>query len=179
MSGTFGPAARARTAKPTDDVAAEPAIAQDVVADETEEVATVERDIALDMVRRGFYAAPVLLIVAGLGWGWDGVTSAAYGLALVFANFLLAAGLLGWAAKKGPNVLMAVAFGGFVLRMGLLVLAVQLVKDQAWIDAVPLGITILVAYLGLLFWETRFVSASLAFPGLKPHAGQQPRSKGA
>jgi hypothetical protein len=63
---------------------------------------------------------------------------------------------------------MAVAFGGFVLRMGLLVLAVQLVKDQAWVDAVPLGITILVAYLGLLFWETRFVSASLAFPGLKP-----------
>jgi hypothetical protein len=25
-----------------------------------------------------------------------------------------------------------------------------------------------VASLGLLFWETRYVSASLAFPGLKP-----------
>ena len=97
----------------------------------------------------------------------------------MFANFLIAAGLLGWAAKKGPNVLMGVAFGGFVLRMGLLVLAVQLVKDQAWIDLLPLGITILVTHLGLLFWETRYVSASLAFPGLKPDAGQQTRSKGA
>lgn len=146
---------------------------------ETAETAMVERDIALDMVRRGLYVAPVLLIAAGIGWGWAGVASSAYGLTLVFANFLLAAGLLGWAAKKGPNVLMAVAFGGFVLRMGLLVLAVQLVKDQAWVDTVPLGVTILVAYLGLLFWETRFVSASLAFPGLKPTAGFKPRSKGA
>jgi len=32
---------------------------------------------------------------------------------------------------------------------------------------------LLVTYLGLLFWETRYVSASLAFPGLKP------RTKGA
>lgn len=151
----------------------------DDATDETEEVAMVERDIALDMVRRGLYAAPLLLVIAGIGWGWNGVASSAYGLVLVFANFLLAAGLLGWAAKKGPNVLMAVAFGGFVLRMGLLVLAVQLVKDQAWVDPLPLGITILVAYLGLLFWETRFVSASLAFPGLKPNAGYHPRSKGA
>lgn len=133
----------------------------------------VEREIALDMVRRGLYASPVLLVIAAIGWGWSGLASAAYGLALVFANFLLAAGMLGWAAKRGPNVLMATAFGGFVLRMGLLVLAVQLVKDQAWVDTVPLGVTILVTYLGLLFWETRFVSASLAFPGLKP------RTKGA
>lgn len=147
--------------------------------EESAETAMVERDIALDMVRRGVYVAPVLLVAAGIGWGWAGVASSAYGLALVFANFLIAAGLLGWAAKKGPNVLMAVAFGGFVLRMGLLVLAVQLVKDQAWVDPLPLGITILVAYLGLLFWETRFVSASLAFPGLKPKAGYTPRSKGA
>lgn len=167
MSGTWGPA---RHASPAAEVEA---------ADHSEPIAMVERDIALDMVRRGVYAAPVLLIAAGIGWGWVGVSSAAYGLALVFANFLLAAGLLGWAAKKGPNVLMGAAFGGFVLRMGLLVLAVQLVKDQAWIDIVPLGITILVAYLGLLFWETRFVSASLAFPGLKPNAGFKPRSKGA
>ena len=27
---------------------------------------------------------------------------------------------------------------------------------------------LIVTHLGLLFWETRFVSATLAFPGLKP-----------
>ena len=33
---------------------------------------------------------------------------------------------------------------------------------------VPFGVTIIVTHLGLLFWETRYVSASLAFPALKP-----------
>ena len=28
--------------------------------------------------------------------------------------------------------------------------------------------TLIVAHLALLLWETRYVSASLAFPGLKP-----------
>jgi len=31
-----------------------------------------------------------------------------------------------------------------------------------------LGITLIVAHLGLLFWEMRYVSLSLAHPGLKP-----------
>jgi len=33
---------------------------------------------------------------------------------------------------------------------------------------VPLALTIGVTHLGLLIWETRYVSASLAYPGLKP-----------
>jgi hypothetical protein len=33
---------------------------------------------------------------------------------------------------------------------------------------VPLALTILVTHLGLLAWETRYVSATLAYPGLKP-----------
>jgi hypothetical protein len=45
------------------------------------------------------------------------------------------------------------------------------VRDQPWVEFVPLGITVLVSHLGLLFWETRYVSASLAFPGLKPRKG--------
>ena len=178
MSGTWGPGRRVAKGPEAGDLI-EATVADDEAPEAPEEVVMVEREIALDMVRRGVYVAPVILAAAGIGGGWGGVASAAYGLALVLANFLIAAGLLGWAAKKGPSLLMAAAFGGFVLRMGLLVLAVQLVKDQAWLEPLPLGITILAAYLGLLFWETRFVSASLAFPGLKPHAGPKSRSKGA
>ena len=33
---------------------------------------------------------------------------------------------------------------------------------------VPLGITIIVSHLGLLIWETRYVSLSLAYPGIGP-----------
>ena len=35
---------------------------------------------------------------------------------------------------------------------------------------VPLGLTIVLTHLGLLTWETRHISNSLAFPGLKPVA---------
>lgn len=128
----------------------------------------VERELAFDMVRHGLWAAPAFLLFGAVGWGWDGLLSALFALALVFANFLAAAALLGWAAKKGPNVLMATAFGGFAVRMGLIALALWAVADQPWVADWPLGLTLLVAYLGLLFWETRYVSASLAYPGLKP-----------
>ena len=134
----------------------------------TEPVPEVEQQLALDMVKHGVWVAPAFLIFGAIGWGWDGVASAAFALGLVFANFLAAAASLGWAAKKGPNVLMATAFVGFAVRMGLVALALWAVSDQAWVADWPLGVTLLVAYLGLLFWETRFVSASLAFPGLKP-----------
>jgi hypothetical protein len=63
---------------------------------------------------------------------------------------------------------MATAMGGFLVRMALIVLAVQAVKGQAWVEVVPLGITIVVTHLGLLIMESRHVSASLAYPALKP-----------
>jgi hypothetical protein len=46
--------------------------------------------------------------------------------------------------------------------------AVLLVKDAGWVEPLALGLTLVVAHLGLLFWELRYVSISLAHPGLKP-----------
>ena len=42
------------------------------------------------------------------------------------------------------------------------------VKDQPWIDLPALAVAVLVTHLGLLFWETRYVSANLAYPSHKP-----------
>ena len=47
------------------------------------------------------------------------------------------------------------------------------VRNAAWVDLLALGLTLVVTHLGLLFWETRYVSASLAFPGLKPTAAKE------
>ena len=63
---------------------------------------------------------------------------------------------------------MGAVLGGYILRLGLLAAAVLLVRDAAWVEPVPLGLTVVVTHLGLLVWETRYVSASLAFPVLKP-----------
>ena len=54
------------------------------------------------------------------------------------------------------------------MRIGLLFLIVLLLQDLDWIHLTSLGLTLVVTHLGLLFWELRYVSASLAHPGLKP-----------
>lgn len=127
-----------------------------------------ERQVARDIVRRGLLVLPAALVLGALGWGSAGVASVAFALGLVLANFALAAALLGWAARISLGLLMGVSLFGFIVRLALIAGAVLLVKDQPWVEPVPLGVTLVVAHLGLLFWETKFVSASLAFPGLKP-----------
>ena len=44
------------------------------------------------------------------------------------------------------------------------------------VEFIPLGLTIIVAHLGLLFWEMRYVSLSLAYPGLKPKKQSKDKS---
>ena len=129
----------------------------------------VEQNIARDMVRRALPVAPVLVIACGVVWGWAGAASSAYAIVLVLLNFVLAASLLAWSARISLGLMMGVALFGYLIRLALIFAAVVLVKDASWVSLVPLGLTIIVTHLGLLFWETRFVSASLAFPGLKPH----------
>jgi hypothetical protein len=64
--------------------------------------------------------------------------------------------------------MMAATLFGYVLRLGLIALAVMLVRNETWVDLMALGLTLIVMHLGLLFWEMRYVSATLAFPGLRP-----------
>jgi hypothetical protein len=127
-----------------------------------------ERRIALDLVRHGVYVAPAVILVAFLLRGGDGAWSAAIGLALALANFLATAAGLSWAARRSPNLLMAAAFAGFAVRMGV-VLGVMLLADAlfGWVDVIVLGLTLFVTHLGLLFWEIRSVSLTLAVPGLR------------
>jgi hypothetical protein len=46
------------------------------------------------------------------------------------------------------------------------------VKELDIVDWPVFCITLVVAYFGLLVWETRSVSVSLASPGLKPRPGR-------
>ena len=130
--------------------------------------AAVEQAVATDMVRRALPALPVLVLVAGLIWGVNGAISACFAIGLVVVNFLVSATILARAAGIGLSVLMAAALGGFVARLAFITLAFFIVKDQAWMELVPFGMTLIVTHLGLLIWETRHMSMSLAFPGVKP-----------
>ena len=132
------------------------------------DVPAVETQLVIDMLKRAVPAAPVVVIVAGLLGGSHGAWSALLAVAVVAVNFLLAAASLSWAARISPVALMATAFGGFLVRMGLVTAVILAVRHTSWINLSAFAITILATHLGLLFWEMRYVGASLAFPGVKP-----------
>ena len=127
-----------------------------------------EAQVTWHMLKRGAFVVPVLVAIAGFGWGADGARSCLYGVALVFINFALAAGLISVTAKISLGLMMGGILFGYLLRLGIIFGAVILVRDASWISLPALGFTIIVTHLGLLFWELRHVSATLAFPGLKP-----------
>jgi hypothetical protein len=127
-----------------------------------------EVTVTKDMVKRGLIVAPLLIAVCGFIWGMNGAYSAAYGIALVLVNFLLAAGIVAWTARISLGLMMGAVLFGYLIRLGLILLAVLLVKDTGWISLPALGATIIVTHLGLLVWEMKYVALSLAHPGLKP-----------
>jgi hypothetical protein len=127
-----------------------------------------ERQIAHDIAKRSLWIAPALLAICGAFWGWDGVISCAFGILVVVCNFLLSAFLITVTARISVGLMMGAALFGYLLRLGLIFLAFVAVRDMAWFHRMAFGLTIIVTHLGLLLWETKFVSASLAFPGLAP-----------
>ena len=127
-----------------------------------------EVGVTKDMLKRGVIVAPLLIVICGVIWGMDGVWSSAYAIALVLLNFALAAALIALTARISLGLMMGAVLFGYLLRLGLIFLAVLLVKDAAWISLPALGATIIVTHLGLLLWELKFVALSLAHPGLKP-----------
>jgi hypothetical protein len=127
-----------------------------------------ERSIAIDLVRKLVLVSPAVVILAGILRGVDGAISAAIGLVLVAVNFLIAARLIGWAAGRGLGFLQAVLLGGYLVRIGALLGIALLLQQLAFIDVAVLVIVIAVTHLGLLVWEMKYVSLTLAAPGLKP-----------
>ena len=135
--------------------------------------APVERELVVDIAKRGLVVAPAIIAVAAIARGGAGAASAAFAVAVVLLNLGLSGAALSWAARTSLNLLMVVALGGFLLRMGVLVGVIALVRHQSWVDLPTLAFTLLLTQLGLLFWETRYVSATLAYPGLKPSTGKE------
>jgi len=124
--------------------------------------------VSKDMIKRGLLVAPLLVAVCAVIWGADGAWSSMYGIAIVLANFALAAAMIAGAARISIGLMMGATLFGYLIRLGLIFLAVLLVRDASWISFPALGSTIIVTHLGLLFWEMKFVALSLAHPGLKP-----------
>jgi ATP synthase I chain len=127
-----------------------------------------EGEIARDLVRRMLLVTPIVLLVAGVFRGIDGLVSALIGLVLVALNFLASARSITWVAQRSPGAVMGVMLGGFVVRIGILFGVALALEQVSWVDVPVLVLTVAVMHIFLLTWETRHVSLTLGAPGLKP-----------
>jgi hypothetical protein len=128
-----------------------------------------ERDIARDLVKHGLIAAPFAVAVGALAQGWAGAVAVAVALGVVLANYFIAGSAQSWAATKdSPGLLGATVLVSLIVRFVVVIVALSLLRDRAFLDFGTFGIAIVVSHLGLLIWEAKSVQLSLAFPGLKP-----------
>lgn len=141
-----------------------------VPAQEDPAVPAPEASLATDIARRAVFAAPIFVVGGLVAAGVGGAASAAIGVALVLLNFAAAAASLTWAARISLSLLMGVALFGYLLRLSVLFGAVLVLRELDWVHVPSLGLTLAIMHLGLLLWELKYVSLSLAHPGLKPEA---------
>ena len=133
-----------------------------------DEIPAVERELAFDIAKRGLLVSPLVVALCGLLRGWDGTTSAAIALAIIIVNFLAAAIIADRASRISTTAVGVAALAGYVVRLVSIVVALVLLRHQPWIDLPTLGFALVGAQLGLLAWEARHVSLTLAAPGLRP-----------
>ena len=131
-------------------------------------VDAIELRIARDIARKAALAAPVLSVGLGLWRGWGAALGVALAFLVVLAHLFLAAALAPWAGRISPGALAGAALGGFLLQLGVLLGALFAVRALSFVDFPVFAYSLIVAQLGLLFWEMRSISLSLASPGLRP-----------
>lgn len=113
----------------------------------------VESILARHTVARVVYVGPVLVAIFAVIGGWTGAWSAALGIALVIANFLLAGAILSISARISLQAYHAAALIGFILRLGLFAGAAYLIAALVDVDRLAFGISVVIGYLTLLVIE--------------------------
>lgn len=111
------------------------------------------------MVRRAL--GPALLafgVAVAIGWAVAGAAaawSAGIGIAIVAVNFAAHGLSLAWASTISVGAVMAVALGGFALRLGVIVAALFALSTLSWFSPVAFALAVVPATLLLLGYEAR------------------------
>lgn len=132
----------------------------------------IESTIARDLAKHAVYVAPAVIVIAAVLQGGAGALGAALAIAIVAVNFVAAAAVIGRAAKISTGALLSASLLSFTVRLAVITAFGFAVKQLDAVHFPTFGIVLVCAHLGLLFWEMRHVSLTLAYPGLKPTADQ-------
>jgi hypothetical protein len=118
-----------------------------------------------ELIRRiAPWALPVAVVAFALGtWmgGTDAGWSAAIAIAVVFANFVAHGWSLALAATISPTVLYAVGLGGFVVRLGIIVVVIALLDQTAWFSVVAFIAALVPTTIALLVVEIKLISGRM------------------
>ncbi len=114
----------------------------------------VEALMARSIVRRVVVVGPLIIAVAWFWRGSLGAFSAAIGVAVIGANFLLSGWLLARAATISMQAYHVAAVLGFFLRLGFITVSMFAVATLFDVDRRALGIAAISAFLVLLILET-------------------------
>jgi len=113
----------------------------------------VEWQMARSIVRRAIIVGPILVAVAGLLRGIDGLIAAALGVVIVVGYYALTGLLLSRTARISLAAYHAGVLFGFFIRLALIMVTMFGIARIFEVDRLALGFTVIAAYLGLLVWE--------------------------
>ena len=117
------------------------------------------------MIRRiSPFALPVAVAAFALGTladGTDAGWSAAIAIVVVYLNFVAHGSSLALAATISPAVLYAVGLGGFLLRLGLILLVIALLQQTEWFSIVAFIAALIPSTIALLVVEMKLLSGRM------------------
>lgn len=117
------------------------------------------------MVRRALpFGAPAIALAFGIGaaiGGWGAAWSASIGVAVVLLNFAANGLSLAWAAKVSLTAYAAVVMGGFIVRLGIIVAIMAILKGFAFFSPLAFGLAVVPATIALLAFEMKVIAGPL------------------
>jgi hypothetical protein len=125
-------------------------------------IAEPEREIVRRIIPFGPPAILLALLVGRLAAGWDAGVSAAIGVAVVYVNSLLHGLSLSWAARVSLGALYAVGLGGFMVRLGAILVFLLVLDRLAFFSPHAFLAAVVPATITLLAYEMKLLAAGLA-----------------
>jgi hypothetical protein len=120
-----------------------------------------ERELIRRIVPFALPAAVVAFVVGTLADGPGAGWSAVIGIALVVVNFVSGGYSIMWAAAISPVLIYGVALGGFVVRLGLALVLILLLRQLDWFSTVAFVAALVPATLALLAVELKLLAGRM------------------
>lgn len=118
-----------------------------------------------ELIRRiSPFGVPVAAVAFGLGVLIDGTGagwSAAIAIAVVLANFLAYGWSMAWAATISPVIVFAVGLGGYIVRLGVIVAIIALLRQVEWFSVVAFTAALVPSTIALLVVEMKLLSGRM------------------